>query len=238
MHELRQGQRIAVSQPRNHFPLVESASRTLLLAAGIGITPILSMARHLASTKRQFEVHYYGRSREEMAFVDELERAWGPAVVHLHVGEPRDKIASSVDWSIMNLSSDSHIYACGPAGFMAIAEGSVASAGFPADQFHREYFQVDDKGNNASNASFEVVLAHSNETFVVAAQESLLAALISHGCHMESSCEQGICGSCEPRVLSGDLDHRDHVLSNADRLRGDRMMACVSRCRGKLILDA
>lgn len=238
MHDLRQGQRIAVSQPRNHFPLVESANRTLLLAAGIGITPILSMARHLASAMRQFEIHYYGRSREEMAFVDELVRTWEPAVVHLHVGEPRDKIASSVDSSIRNLPSDSHIYACGPAGFMAIAEESVASAGFPANQFHREYFQVGDKGNSASNASFEVVLARSNESFVVAAQESLLAALVRHGSHIESSCEQGICGSCELRVLSGDLDHRDHVLSDVDRLRGDRMMACVSRCRGKLVVDA
>lgn len=237
MHDLRQGQRIAVSQPRNRFALVESASRTLLIAAGIGITPILSMARHLASKKRQFELHYYGRTREDMAFADELVQTWGPAVVHLHIGEPRDSIASSVDSSIRNLLSDCHIYACGPTGFMAITEASVVSAGFPAHQFHREHFQSGDACNSASNASFEVVLARSQASFFVAPQESLLAALVRHGSHVESSCEQGICGSCELRVLSGDLDHRDHVLSHADRLRGEKIMACVSRCRGKLVLD-
>nr|WP_284731495.1 MULTISPECIES: 2Fe-2S iron-sulfur cluster-binding protein [unclassified Rhodanobacter] len=134
-------------------------------------------------------------------------------------------------------SSGAHAYVCGPSGFIAKAEACAASAGLPGPHFHRECFSNDLLSIATLGSSFSVTLARSGEVLLVGPDESLLSALKRHGIKVDSSCEQGLCGSCVIGVLSGDLDHRDLVLSDAEKSRGNRIIACVSRCRGKLTLD-
>lgn len=238
MHALRVGQVVRVGPPRNRFPLVRGKHLTRLIAAGIGITPLLSMAKHLASDGSPFELHYYGSSVANIAFVDELRTTCGPESLVLQVGLSRDAIASCLLESMQEFPADGHVYACGPAGFMAMAICAARSAGIPEGRFHLERFDAGDDAPHGENGSFDVLLSRSGKRLTVATGESLLSALRRNGCAVESSCEQGLCGTCVMRVLSGDLEHRDHVLSVDERQGGRYIATCVSRCKGTLVLDA
>lgn len=211
------GDTLTASEPRNHFPLV-AAERYLFLAGGIGITPILPMVASVARRGVPWHLAYGGRS---MAFRDEL-----PAEhVTLYEGRPLD-----LDFSV---AEGTAVYCCGPASLLAAVE--ERSADWPVGALHIERFKPLAGG---AAESFEVELASSGRTLTVPADRSVLATLRAAGLSVLSSCEEGTCGTCETGVLDGVPDHRDTVLTPAEREVGDIMMICVSRARtARLVLD-
>lgn len=237
MHEeLEQGDYLQISAPRNHFELEPSAGKTLLFAGGIGVTPILAMSRHLAATKQTYEFHYSARSREHMAFLDELEEGPLAAHAHLHFDDEPDTRLDLTE-AVNAYDASTHVYVCGPGGYIDFVLGSFKEAGWPAEQLHREYFSVD-AIDTRGDGSFEVVLAKSNLTLTVPADETVADVLIDNDIDLLTSCEQGICGTCLTRVLEGEPDHRDHYLTEAEQAANDRFTPCCSRSKSpRLVLD-
>ena len=225
---LAPGMALRMRGPKNYFRLAEETRRHILIAGGIGITPILAMADRLKMLGRDYVVHYCGRSRDAMAFLDRLIADHGDRVV-LHVSSEggRASLAEIVgDWS-----EDARIHACGPARLLD--ELSGLCAGLPEGVLKFEAFGADAGGGaQAGDSAFEVALADSGLTLSVGPGQTLLEAVRAAGIDVPSDCEEGLCGSCEVRVLDGAIEHRDKLLSSAERAKGDRMMACCSRASG------
>lgn len=222
-----------IDGPRNSFHLRADATHSVLLAGGIGITPLLSMARHLSAARGSWELHYFVRSPAYGGFAD-LLAALGPAA-RLHVGLDPDATAGALAGIVGTRPAGSHLYVCGPTPFMDLAM-ELAAPAWPEGSRHREDFSPD-PATKAGDA-FEVTLARSRVTCRVGPAESILDALARHGFVHASSCEQGVCGTCLARVLEGTPEHRDHFLSEEERAAGDQLLPCVSRARGtKLVLD-
>lgn len=229
------GERIRISTPRNHFPLVADAAATVLIAGGIGITPLLAMAHQLHSLALPFTFHYCARTRARAAFLDELAAAPYAGNVQLHFddGAPAQRFDPTRDFPAP--SGGAHLYVCGPTGFMDWVIGAAASLGFPDDRVHKEYFgaEVDTSGD-----AFEVVLSRSGRTVPIAAGQSIMAALKTVGVRVDVSCEQGVCGTCICDVLDGIPDHRDSYLTDEEKESNDQMTLCCSRARTpQLVLD-
>lgn len=236
MHALTVGQDVLVGAPRNHFPIDRATRHATLIAAGIGITPILSMAQHLAARRIPFVIHYFGHDADSMAFRDFLSEVPFVDCTQLHVGLGRANIPGRLEQILANRVSRGHLYVCGPDAFMDVVEDVAHRSGWPAAAVHRENFSP------ASIAGprdpIDLTLARSGRRVVVAADESMLDALIAAGIPVSSSCEQGTCGDCALRVCAGEIDHRDRFLSDAQRESGDVVLACVSRARnGSLVVD-
>lgn len=214
VHEqLAEGMELEVRGPRNRFPLVEAASY-VFVAGGIGITPILPMLRALPEGAR-WRLLYCGRSRESMPFVAELEKLEQVTVV---VGAP--------ELDALEVPEGAAVYCCGPAGLMAAVEER-----FPGVRLERFTPRA-----VAPGAAFEVELRRSGRTLTVPADSSVLAAVRAELPNTLYSCEQGFCGTCQQRVLEGEVDHRDELLTDGER--GDSMLICVSRARSeRLVLD-
>ncbi|QTO52284.1 PDR/VanB family oxidoreductase [Burkholderia latens] len=236
--EVKVGTELAVSAPRNLFQLDPSASEHILIAAGIGITPLLSMAYRLLATDARFTLHYFARSEAHAAFMTLLTRAPFSAHVKLHFGVERNQQRSKLADCISDASPDAHVYTCGPSAFMdAVVE--TAQARLPADAIHLERF----KGEPAVAAetsldSFEVQLASSGQTVRVDKSTSIVDALAAIGIEVDTSCGEGVCGTCMVDVVSGEPEHRDHCLSKAERESNTVICCCVSRSRSPvLVLD-
>ncbi|MBS4047327.1 MAG: oxidoreductase [Alphaproteobacteria bacterium] len=232
-NQLRVGQLLQVSPPRNHFPLVEDAARVVFIAGGIGITPIFCMMRRLSMLGRSFELHYATRNRKRAAFLPLLQGFGQP--VHLHfdeeTGGPLDIAAI-----VAAQPAGTHFYCCGPAGMLAAYE--KATAALPESHVHVEYFTPKAQDPAATSTGFTVVLGRSGRELQVPADRSILDVLTSNGVTIDSSCQDGICGTCEVKVLEGLPDHRDSVLTKAEQAANKSMMVCVSRCKGdRLVLD-
>ncbi len=232
VHErLTPGTVLEVDGPRNDFPL-EPAARHLLIAGGIGITPVLPMARSLAASGSDWSLLYCGRSRSRMAFVEELT-ALGGERLRIHAddeqGGPPDLAAA------LAAAPDSLVYCCGPEPLIA---GVEAALGDP-QRLRVERFRAPTAAAPAhDDAAFDVVCAGSGTRVRVAADASVLDALAAAGIAVPSSCHEGVCGTCETKVLAGEIEHRDFVLSDQEKARGDTMLICVSRCRSpELVLD-
>lgn len=223
VHErLRPGSRVLARGPRNHFRL-EPAPAYRFVAGGIGITPILPM---LAAAGPEWSLFYGGRSRASMAFTDELADRHPADRVRLSEG-PLDLPAA-----LAGLRPGELVYACGPASLLAAVEALV-----PAEVLRTERFTVA-PADTGGDLPFEVELASSGRTLTVPADRSVLGALQDAGIEVLYSCTEGTCGTCETDVLSGEVDHRDSVLTDAERACHDTMMVCVSRARGgRLTLD-
>ncbi|MGI5371627.1 cytochrome P450/oxidoreductase [Streptomyces iakyrus] len=238
LHELaRPGATFAVRGPRNHFPLVPAPSY-LLLAGGIGVTPILAMVREAAGRGTPFTVVYGGRTRSTMAFADELAAVAGDALTLL----PQDEAGlPDLPRLLGELDPDAAVYACGPAPMLAAVERECARLGI-TDRLHLERFSAGDDLETAFDASenrpFEVRLARTGATLTVPADRRLIEVLRDAVSGLSYDCEKGYCGACETRVLAGTPEHRDSVLSDEERLAGRTMMICVGRCQGdRLVLD-
>ncbi|WP_077035507.1 PDR/VanB family oxidoreductase [Pelomonas sp. KK5] len=233
VHEaLHEGARLTVSAPRNHFPLVDEASYSVLVGGGIGITPMLAMAWQLHAAGRPFELRYCARSREHAAFLDELAGAPWASHVHLHLAQRMDPIAT-----LKAAPVGSHLYVCGPAGFMDWMLDAARSAGLGDKQLHKEHFAAPTCDTSADTA-FEVIAQRSGKTVTVAANQTLLAALKTIGIKVPVSCEEGVCGTCCCTVLDGTPEHRDAYLTDEEREANDQIMVCCSRARSpRLVLD-
>lgn len=222
---LRPGATLTVGEPRNHFMLDETATHSVLVAGGIGITPLLAMARRLAALGKPWTLHYTARTRAQMAFVEPLrelaERSGATLDLRCdHEGDaPLDLPAI-----VAALPAGAHVYACGPADLLAAFE--AATTGLPGERVHLERFASSQEA--ATEGGFTIKLARDGRSLPVAQGQSILEALIAVGIEPPNSCRQGICGTCETRVLAGTPDHRDLVLSEAEKAAGDRMMICCS----------
>jgi vanillate O-demethylase ferredoxin subunit len=238
MHDhVRAGDSLEISTPRNHFPLVRSR-RTLLFAGGIGVTPILCMAQRLAGAGAGFQMHYCARSPEHTAFRDEMAAASYAHLVEFHYdnGPAYQKLDARAALSLPD--GDTHVYVCGPKGFIDFITSTARDIGWPSNQVHVEHFGaalVNDVGNEAD---FRVQIASSGLVYDVPAEKTIVQALQAHGIEIPVSCEQGVCGTCVTRVLAGECDHRDLYFTDEEHLRNDQLTPCCSRAKSPiLVLD-
>lgn len=238
MHDqVRVGDMLSISEPRNHFALHDEATSHLLLARGIGITPILAMARSLAARGAPFQLDYFNRSAEHTSFRGVLQGPEFAGRVRFHDGLEPEAQAARVGEILAARPDGAHAYVCGGLPFIDMALAASAHA-WPPEALHREYFAANPCAWAGERHGFEVKLARSGTTIHVPPELSLASALAGAGIHVDTSCEQGVCGACLTRVLGGAPDHRDAVLSAVERERGDRMLVCVSRAHGdELTLD-
>jgi len=228
--QLSAGQLIRLRGPKNYFRLEPEASSHVLIAGGIGITPIIAMADHLKLLGRDYVVHYCGRSRAGMAFAERLQLDHGDRVV-LHVSDEGNRADLA---AIVAGCGDSgvRLHACGPARLLETLEGLCTH--LPEGMLRTEVFSTDGSGAlQAVDAAFDIELEDSDLSLTVSAGQTLLDIVRAAGIDVPSDCEEGLCGSCEVRVLEGEVDHRDRVLSAAERSEGGRMMACCSRAKGQ-----
>lgn len=230
--QLHEGAEVGVRGPRNRFPLV-GADGYLFVAGGIGITPVLPMLRAVAASGAPWQLLYGGRSRATMPFLDEIDEIGklGPDGGRVTVVPQDTSGHPDVAAALSALAPGTAVYACGPEPLM-----DAVAAHLPAGcTLHLERF-APGAGSGADSGAFEVELRRSRRTLSVAAGQSVLAAVREELPHVSYSCEQGFCGTCQQRVLEGEIDHRDELLTDAER--ADSMLICVSRCRGgRLVLD-
>lgn len=233
--DLRVGQVIQISTPRNHFPLVEDAPRVVLVAGGIGVTPLVCMARRLTAIGRPYEIHVAARNAARAAFLDELRALAGP--VHAHFDSDHGGAPLAIAPIVSAAAPGTHFYCCGPGPMLAAFES--ATAGLPDGFAHVEYFKAKEQPASAvAPGAFKLTLAKSGRTIEVPANKTILDALLDNGIVADYSCQDGVCGTCETRILAGQADHRDSLLSKAERESNKTMMICVSRCVGDaLTLD-
>lgn len=236
VHEvLMEGREVQISTPRNLFPLAPDARRSILLGGGIGITPMIAMAHALHQQGADFELHYCGRSRSRSAFLDALASAPFAGRVATHFDDEDAAQRLDLPAVLGAAQAGTHVYTCGPSGFMDWVIGGARQQGYAEDHIHKEYFQVE---VDASGASFEVVAARSNKTVQVAEGQSILEALAQVGIKIDISCEQGVCGTCMCEVLEGEPDHRDVYLTDEEKAANDQILVCCSRAKSnKLVLD-
>jgi ferredoxin-NADP reductase len=230
--ELHEGGEIEVRGPRNHFELVP-APRYLFLAGGIGITPLLPMLTTAERAGAEWELHYGGRSRRSMAFLEALEEATGNRVT-LH---PQDEVGLiDLDRVLGSPREDTLVYCCGPEPLLAAVERHCAA--WPAGALHLERFAPKDVDEPVLAGAFEVELAQSGLTLSVPPERSILSVVEDAGVGVLSSCQEGTCGTCETAVLEGTVDHRDSLLTPDEQAANDTMFICVSRAAcPRLVLD-
>lgn len=227
MHGLQPGDAVSIGAPVNQFPLEAGAAPVLLLAGGVGITPIFSMAARLAAEGREFALHYFGRSEGALAFLPELQEICGGAL-HVHYD---DDPATRADFAeLIAGAPGADIYVCGPGGMI----DAVKAAGGPRVRF--EVFAADPSA--VGDTAFEVQVGEGGEIVSVAPGQSIIAALEDAGVDLIYDCQRGDCGICQTEVLEGVPDHRDVVLSDEEKASNKVMQICVSRARTpRLVLD-
>ncbi len=234
MHDqIQAGAKLTISAPRNHFPLVD-APRSLLLAGGIGVTPLLAMAETLSAQGAPFELHYCTRSPERTAFRDRILSAPYAAQVRFHHDSARPVDLPAL---LAGLERGTHIYFCGPAGFISHVKASAAALGWPENQLHLEYFGADAAGAPVEgDQPFDVKLASNGACYTVPVGRTVLQVLSEAGVFVPASCEQGVCGTCLTRVLDGVPDHRDLYLTEEEQAANDQFTPCCSRSRSATLL--
>jgi vanillate O-demethylase ferredoxin subunit len=234
--ELQEGQVVQISAPRNHFEL-GNHTHTLLFAGGIGVTPILCMAEALTARDSDFTMHYGARSMDRAAFLNRMAGSSFADRVHLHYDNGPQEQKLDLAKVIGEAPADTHLYVCGPSGFIDAVKNAAANAGWTADRVHYEYFGAAPL-DTSNDGSFEVKLARTGSTIRVENDQTVLQALTANGIKIETSCEQGVCGCCLTTVLAGQVDHRDHYLTDEEKAANDQMLVCCSRSKSPtLVLD-
>lgn len=227
---LKPGDEIFVCAPRNHFALNPDAARHVLIAGGIGVTPLLAMARRLAAQGADFAVHFCARSRQAAPLVDALEAVCGDRLTLWLSGEGRRMDVGAV----LDQAAGADLYVCGPQALTQAVEAAAAARGWPESRYHTEHFAARLDADFRPEP-FEAVIASTGRRLQVPADRSLLAVLREAGFVRGSSCEIGVCGTCECGYRDGAVIHRDVVLPF--EARKSRLMPCVSRAIGTLTLD-
>jgi vanillate O-demethylase ferredoxin subunit len=228
------GDRIVVSQPRNNFPIAKEARRHLLLAGGIGITPMMAMVEQFKRDEAEFVLHYCTRSPARTAFRDRLADLGGRVIYHHDQGDPRRGL--DIATLLAHREPGTHLYYCGPAPFMQAIRR--AAGHWPADAVHFEYFAPEPvtTATRAIRASFKIRLARSGGVFEVPPEKTIADVLREAGVELETSCEVGTCGTCRTRVLEGVPQHNDYVLTAAEQR--EWVMVCCARADSEtLVLD-
>lgn len=234
MHALKEGDTLTATGPKNDFKLVASDAPVVLVAGGIGVTPIISMAAELRAAGRPFHFHYTGRSRPLMAFVDEIEAVCGDALT-VYCDDESD---NCIDLKKLVDACDTagHIYVCGPRGMIEATREIAHDAGFAKDHVHFELF--DKPAKTGDEAAFEVEISSTGQVFTIPPDKSIIDVLEAEGVDLLYDCQRGDCGICQTTVLEGIPEHRDVILTDEERAANNVMQICVSRAKsGKLVLD-
>lgn len=237
MHEeIEVGAVLDISAPRNHFPLTP-AKRSILLAGGIGVTPILCMAEQLAASGADFVMHYCARAPERTAFRERIAASSFAGQVTYHYDSGADAQKIRLAELIATPDADTHIYVCGPGGFIDHVVNTAKQQGWPAAQVHLEYFGAA-QPESGGELAFDVKIASSGQVYTIPAGASVIQVLAKHGVDIPVSCEQGVCGTCLTRVLEGVPEHRDLYLTDEERAANDQFTPCCSRASSAmLVLD-
>ena len=237
MHDtVQQGGLLQISSPRNLFPLNENARRHILLAGGIGVTPLLCMAQRLGAIESEFDLHYCTRSADRAAFRSELAQAAYAKRVHFHTDDGLTEQRLDMA-AVCTPQEGTHLYVCGPAGFMDAVLDTARERGWPEDRLHYEFFAGPATASDG-DSPFVVKIASTGQLVDVPADLSVVQALAGAGIDVPVACEQGICGTCLTRVLAGQPDHRDLFLSSEEQVNGGQFTPCCSRSRTPmLVLD-
>ncbi|MCF5466429.1 PDR/VanB family oxidoreductase [Pseudomonas syringae] len=232
--QIHPGAQLRISEPRNLFPLAQSARRSLLFAGGIGITPILCMAEQLAQDHADFELHYCVRSAERGAFIQRLQQSAFADRVTLHLDEQPETALNALH-VLAAPAPDTHLYVCGPGGFMQHILDTARTAGWSEDHLHREYFAAEPIDTRA-DGSFSIEIASTGQVIAIPANKTVAQVLESQGIDIPLSCEQGVCGTCLTRVLKGVPDHRDLFLTEEEQALNDQFTPCCSRSKTPLLV--
>ena len=238
VHELvKEGDVLTISAPRNHFSLAHEAKKHLLLAGGIGVTPILCMAERLANTGADFAMHYATRAPERTAFRQRIAASAFASRVQFHYdnGDAAQKL--DLQKLLGQPQAGTHLYVCGPKGFMDAVLATARNSGWPEAQIHYEFFGAE-VAKSDSDASFEIKLASSGRIVMVPKDQTVVQALAAAGVDVMISCEQGVCGTCLTRVIEGVPDHKDSYLTPEEQAANDQFTPCCSRSKTpQLVLD-
>ena len=234
MHGLKAGDTLTIEPPKNDFPLGEHPGQAVLIAGGIGVTPLASMAAQRQAQGQAVRMVYAGRSRAVMAFLPELQGLLGDTL-HVHADE---EAGAPLDaGALLDACAPSdRLYVCGPQAMLDAVLAAAHTRGWPSERVHFELFSapVAQSGDHA----FEVVLLQSGASYTVPADQTILECLIDQGCDPLFDCKRGECGVCAVPVVEGDIDHRDYVLSVGEKAAGNVIQICISRAKGqRLVLD-
>ncbi|WP_146344906.1 PDR/VanB family oxidoreductase [Phaeobacter marinintestinus] len=232
MHGLTVGDTLKASGPINDFKLNEGDTPRLLIAGGIGVTPIISFATQLAARNAPFQFHVAARSAGICPFRETLETTFGPHLTFWF----DDTNQIDLQTLIASATPETHIFCCGPKGMIEAVRERAESAGFAKDQIHFELFTS--PATHVGDTPFEVEIADSGQVFTIPADKTIIEVLEAEGVDVMYDCARGDCGICQTDVISGTPDHRDVVLSDAERASGKVMQICVSRAKSaRLVLD-
>ena len=231
MHQLGEGDLIQATAPSNDFELAHGDKPVLLLAGGIGVTPLISMATRLQAAEHPFAFHYAGRSAEVMAFLPGLQSVFAD-----HFTAHFDNRAPLDLQNLMQAHSDHAVYICGPRGMIDAARSAAEAAGLQPEDIHVELFTT--AAPTGGDTAFEVEISSTGQVVPVAADQTIIEALENAGIDLIYDCQRGDCGICQTDVISGTPDHRDVVLSQSEKDSGKLMQICVSRALSdRLVLD-
>lgn len=233
--DLRVGHVLAINGPRNNFALDPKASDNLLLAGGIGITPILSMAHALSERGREFSLHYCARAPSRAAFVDRILGSVFKSRARIHFDDGSADQRFSLRQALESRKANAHVYICGPTGFINAMKDEAACLGIPHDRIHIEHFGA---SVSVTGGRFIVNATRSGVVAEVGESQTIAQVLGAHGISVELSCEQGVCGTCLTPVIDGLPDHRDIYQSDEEKAKNDQITICCSRSLSpQLILD-
>ena len=235
MHALQTGDNIFISYPANTFGLCESAQKHILIAGGIGVTPILSMAHALARENKPFEFHYCGRTSADLAFLDEIKSLCPEGDLHLYLGQAEiNPRRLNLQDLLRDLPGGAHVYCCGPNRMIEGLEKARINAHISEDRVHSEKFPALDSSTERFGEPFEIEIEGESDVVCVTENQSALQALREHGHIVSSSCEGGICGECKINLISGEAVHRDAALKSDEQ--ASCFITCVSRGKGRIVV--
>ena len=230
------GDTLWISPPQNNFLLYEQVQKYVLIAGGIGLTPLLAMAHRLTELEKHFELHICAKTREDIPFSYELENWTFAPHVSIHI-DKHGKASLPLPRVLAGPNDDTLIYVCGPLGFNHWVKNGALDLGWPAEQIKQEIFSIDAREQKEPKA-FELVLQKSGKSLIVEKDLTIIDSLLLNHIKVAYSCLQGTCGTCIASVIDGEVDHRDAVLSEEERLEGKKICLCVSRSKGnRLIID-
>lgn len=236
-HNLRLGESLTISAPRNHFPLPQ-ATRYLLFAGGIGITPLLAMAEEISRQGIEFELHYYVSSGEQAAFSDRLNSDALAKNVFLHFSDANDSLRLKTPAALCRAQDETKVLACGPDGFIERLQELMKKHHWQPNQLSFERFSNNQINNKTDNQDFFIELHSTGQRYLVSPNQTIAEVLLSAKVDIMLSCEQGICGSCITDVIDGIPDHRDCVLTEEERAENTQITLCCSRSKSPiLVLD-
>lgn len=234
--KIQEGDKLYASRPRNHFVLSEEADHSLLIAGGIGVTPLLAMAHQLKQQNKSFNFYYRCRSRSRAAYADLLIQEFGDSV-ECFFSDEGGRENFDLGKILEDVSASTHLYTCGGNDFMdKVVE--AAKSKLPEEQIHLEHFHPPENENQGENKAFELYCNKSDKTLQVPADKSIVMVLEENGIDIPISCTEGVCGSCITKFTEGEVEHRDFVLSKSEKEKKRLFTPCCSRAVGsRLAID-